>query len=116
MKVLKTLAVIVGIIFLVSIILKMMQKAVKTSIEFNGINKATNTANLRVYGNGKLITSYNVPLSVMSEQTYSANDFRVKVSQLSNLVVFRVYDDQNKEVANKPVDKNNAPVFIIYSE
>lgn len=116
MKILKILAVILGIVLLVSLLLKMLQKSTKTSISFEGIDRIKNTATVSVFANDQRINVYDIPLQPASEQTYSANDYMLIVSQIGKLMFFVVKDDQGRQVAKKPVDKDNAPNFIIYSE
>ena len=116
MKLLKYLAIAIGLIFLLSILFKMFQKSVKTSIFFDGIDRVKDTATLTIMANGQLVTVYDIPLSVASSQVYAANDYRVDVSQLGNLIVFKVLDEQNNVLATKPVDKTKPVVFPIYSE
>ena len=117
MKFLKFLAITVGIVFLLSIILKWLEKSKKTTIKILSIDNKNKTMQVQVMANDSQTALYTVPFGTIERKVFKANDYSLEIGIAGDLVAFRVLNEQGKEMALKPINTavTTAPI-IIYSE
>lgn len=116
MKILKTIAVFVGIVLLISVILNMLKVAVKTKVVLTDFNKEKNQITLQVFSNGALSNTYVIDLIQLNKTSVFANDYRVEMAMAGTLVVFGIYNSQNINIETKFFDFKKPNTQIIFNE
>ncbi len=116
MKILKYLAVFVGLLILVGILIEIFKKNARTVVNLASFDLQNRLLTVDVVSDGRVINSYKVPFKNPAKNTLVANDYLVEVGNLGDLVVFRVLDAAGREMAVKSFNARTPELFTIYSE
>lgn len=116
MKALKYLGIGLAIIVVVYVLRELLQKSAKTSIDLSGFDKDKKSVMITVKTNGENPKNYVVLFSQATKTTLQCNDFRLEVGALGEIMVFRVLDQNNREVAVKWFQFSKPEILTIYSE
>ena len=116
MKILKYILIGIGILIGLQVLGKMLQKSVNTRIVYKGFIRGENKLIIEVYANNQLINTLHIQLTALQKQTFNVNDYRVEITNVATLVLFRIIDDKGREVNKIPIDVFTSPETIIFNE
>ena len=71
---------------------------------------------ISVFSNDKLKQTYKIPYQTIPKTAVDANAYRGEAITAGRLIIFRVLDDRNTEIAVRPVSLDTPTPFVIYSE
>lgn len=122
MKFLKYILYGIGIIFILSIIVKAFQKSVQSTIKLSGYDKTAKSIDIELLSNGENSQKFKVYFSQLTKTSLQLNDYRLLVGSLlskdnnDGLMVLNLFDDKNNTIAVKWFDFKKPETFTIYSE
>lgn len=82
-----------------------MQASAKTAIELTGFDAVNKTINLNFISNGKIVKTVKLSAgSIIKQNVYQINDYRLKVNQFGNIATLEVFNVNAEKVASSIFD------------